>query len=91
MKKNYFTSLFILIYCTVSAQSAFQNITYGEKQEPGLTLLLPNEIEVVENAILQKLEETDNKPETKGALFWKSNKINEFYVFEQVTLLEINK
>jgi len=54
-------------------------------------LQLPNKIEVVENTILQKLEETGYMPETKGALFWKSNKVNGFYVFKQVKLLEINK
>jgi len=89
MMKKYITSLFIFINCSVFAQAVFQNITYGEKQEPGLMLQLPNKVEVVENTILQKLEETGYKPETKGALFWKSNKINGFYVFKQVTLLEL--
>jgi len=70
MKEFYFTSVVILIYCSGFSQSAFQNITNGEKQEPGLTLVLPNKIEVVENAFLQKLEETSYKPEMKGALFW---------------------
>lgn len=69
MKIFYFTSVFILIYCSGFSQAVFQNITYGEKQEPGLMLKLPNKVEVVENTILQKLEETGYKPETKGALF----------------------
>ena len=72
MKIFYFTSVFILIYCSGFSQAVFQNITYGEKQELGLMLKLPNKVEVVENTILQKLEETGYKPETKGALFWKS-------------------
>jgi hypothetical protein len=89
MMKKYITSMFIFINCSVFAQAVFQNITYGEKQEPGLMLQLPNKVEVVENTILQKLEETGYKPETKGALFWKSNKINDFYVFKKVTLREL--
>ncbi|MEO5572235.1 MAG: hypothetical protein ABIT08_14700, partial [Bacteroidia bacterium] len=89
MKKIYLVSLFVLIYCTVSAQAVFQNIIYNEKTEPGLMLQLPNKPESVQNTILQKLEATGYKPETKGALFWKSNKINGFYVFKQVTLPEL--
>ncbi|MEO5569303.1 MAG: hypothetical protein ABIS37_00105 [Bacteroidia bacterium] len=86
MIKIYFTSIFLLLYCSVSAQAVFQNIIFDEKQEPGLMLQLPNKPEVVQNTILQRLEEIGYNPETKGALFWKSNKINGFYVFKQVTL-----
>jgi len=89
MTKIYFTSLLIFIYCSVSAQAVFQNIIYNEKPEPGLVLQIPYKPESVQKTILQKLEETGYKPETKGALFWKSNKINGFYVFKQVTLPEL--
>jgi len=89
MKSLYLTSLFILIYCSASAQAVYQNINYGEKQEPGFMLLLPNEPDVVQNTILKKLEETGYKPETTGALFWKSDKVNGYYVFKQVTLFEL--
>ncbi len=90
MKKIYFTSLFILFYCTVSAQAVYQMIIYDEKPEPGLVLQLPNKPEMVQNTILQKLKEIGYEPETKGALFWKSNKVNGFYVFKQVKLRELN-
>lgn len=89
MKNIYLSSLIILTYCTVSGQAVFQNINYNEKLEPGLVLELPHKTETVQNTILEKLMETGYKPETTGALFWKSNKVNGFYVFKQVTLPEL--
>jgi len=89
MKNIFLSSLIILTYCTVSGQAVFQNINYNEKLEPGLVLELPNKPEIVQKTVLEKLMETGYKPETTGALFWKSDKVNGFYVFKQVTLPEL--
>ncbi len=89
MKKIYLVLLFVLIYFTGNSQAIFQSINYGEKMEPGLMLQLDDKTKVVQNTILEKLEETGYKPETKGALFWKSNTINDFYIFKQVTLPQL--
>lgn len=89
MKNIFLSSLIILTYCTVSGQAVFQNINYNEKLEPGLVLELPNKPEIVQKTVLEKLMVTGYKPETTGALFWKSDKVNGFYVFKQVTLPEL--
>jgi hypothetical protein len=75
---------------TATAQSTFTTITYKEKLQPALTIQLPNTTDVAQSTILQKLKETGYNPETKGMLFWKTNKLNDFYVFDNVQLPELN-
>lgn len=71
---------------TASSQASFTNITIKKNLQPGLVLQLPNNTDVAEGTILQKLKETGYSPETKGKLFWKKNKIDGFYVFEGIQL-----
>ena len=71
---------------TIFAQSAFSAITINKKVQPGLLLHLPNNTDVAEGTLLQKLKETGYKPETSGSLFWKKNKQDGFYVFNGVQL-----
>lgn len=75
---------------SAAAQSSFTTITYKEKLQPALSIQLPNTIEVAEGTILEKLKETGYDPQTKGMFFWKSNKLNDFYVFNNVQLPELN-
>jgi hypothetical protein len=75
---------------TAAAQSSFTTITYKEKLQPALTIQLPNTTEVAQGTILEKLKETGYNPETKGMFFWKTNKLNDFYVFDNVQLPELN-
>src|SRR5581483_1343546 len=75
---------------TADAQSTFTTITFKEKLQPALTIQLPNTTDVAQGTILQKLKETGYDPQTKGMLFWKSNKVNDFYVFNNVLLPELN-
>jgi hypothetical protein len=72
------------------SQSVFTTITINKKIQPGLMLNLPNNTDVAEGTILQKLKETGYTPETKGALFWKKNKLDGFYVFNGITLPALN-
>jgi len=73
-----------------SSQSAFTTITINKNIQPGLVLHLPNNTEVADGTILQKLRETGYSPETKGKFFWKKNKRDGFYVFNGVTLPALN-
>jgi hypothetical protein len=75
---------------TIVAQSAFSAITINKKVQPGLLLHLPNNTNVAEGTLLQKLKETGYKPETSGSLFWKKNKQDGFYVFNGVQLPALN-
>jgi hypothetical protein len=52
----------------------------------GLVLQLPYDEGVSEKFIIDNLKKTGFNPETKGSLFWKQNKINDFYVFKGVML-----
>jgi len=75
---------------TVSAQAAYTTVTINKKIQPGLMLDLPNNTDVAEGTILQKLKETGYSPETKGQLFWKKNKLDGFYVFNGVKLAALD-
>ena len=75
---------------TASSQATFTTITIDKKIQPGLVLQLPNNTDVAENTILQKLKETGYTPETKGELFWKKNKLDGFYVFNGIELAALN-
>lgn len=71
---------------TARAQSSYTTIQYKKNMQPGLVLELPYNTDDVEGAILKKLQQTGYNPETQGHLFWKNNKIDRFYVFNNVTL-----
>ena len=73
-----------------SSQASFTTITIDKKIQPGLVLHLPNNTDVAEGTILQKLKETGYSPETKGTLFWKKNKLDGFYVFNGIALPALN-
>lgn len=73
-----------------SSQATFTTITINKNIQPGLVLHLPNNTDVAEGTILQKLKETGYSPETKGKLFWKKNKLDGFYVFNGITLPALN-
>ena len=75
---------------TASSQATFTTITIDKKIQPGLVLHLPNNTDVAESTILQKLKETGYTPETKGELFWKKNKLDGFYVFNGIALAALN-
>jgi len=75
---------------TALSQASFTPITINKNLQPGLVLHLPNNTEVAEGTILQKLKETGYAPETTGKLFWKKNKLDGFYVFNGITLPALN-
>ena len=89
-----FILLFVFLFAALlnaSSQASFTTITINKNLQPGLVLQLPNNTDVAEGTILQKLKETGYSPETKGKLFWKKNKLDGFYVFNGVELSALNK
>ena len=90
------TRLFVLmaVLCAGTmpalAQSSYSAITINKKLQPGLMLEIPHNTEMAEGTLLQKLKETGYAPETTGAMFWKKNKQDGFYVFNGVTLPALN-
>lgn len=71
---------------TARAQSSSTTIQYNDKMEPALVLELPNTTDDAEGTILEKLKQTGYDPETRGHLFWKKNKTDGFYMFNNVRL-----
>ena len=68
------------------AQSSSTTIQFNNKMQPALVLELANTTGDAEGTILQKLKQTGYNPETQGHLFWKKNKIDGFYVFNNIAL-----
>jgi len=68
------------------AQSSYTTIQLKNSMQPALVLELPNTASEVEGTILQKLKQIGYNPETEGHLFWKKNKIDGFYFFDNVRL-----
>lgn len=86
MKKELLLFVLLLMLGAVHAQSYTAPITYNKVQQQGLVLQLPYSESVSEDFIVDNLKKTGFNPETKGKLFWKQNKINDFFVFKGVTL-----
>ncbi len=91
MKKQYL--LMILLFTgiiTARAQSSYTTIKYNDKMRPALVLEVPTNTEDAEGTILEKLKQTGYNPEKQGALFWKKNKIDGFYYFDNVVLSSVS-
>jgi len=87
MKKQYMLMIVLVTgMIAARAQSSSTTIQFNNKMQPALVLELPNTTDDAEGTILKKLKETGYNPETQGHLFWKKNKIDGFYVFNNVVL-----
>ncbi|RYY62259.1 MAG: hypothetical protein EOO05_03480 [Chitinophagaceae bacterium] len=73
-----------------TAQSTVSPIEIDKKMQQGLRLDLPNNTDMAEGTLLQKLKETGYTPETTGTMFWKKKKQDGFYVFNGVQLPDLN-
>jgi hypothetical protein len=90
MKKiNLLISFMFVFAGLVSAQSMSTTVRYKDNLQPSLVLQLPYSTSVTEGTILKKLNEIGYDPETKGALFWKKNKIDGFFIYSEVTLQQM--
>src|SRR4030095_10789599 len=87
MKKQYLLLIALVIgVVTAKAQSSFTTIKYNQNMTPALVLELPNSASDAEGTILKKLKQIGYNHETQGHLFWKKNKTDGFYVFNNVVL-----
>ncbi len=90
MKNIYilFASIFVFNQIAL-AQSTATTVKYKDNLQPSLLIQLPYSTTVTEGTILKKLREIGYDPETKGALFWKKNKLEGFFIFNEVALPEM--
>ncbi|MET0636575.1 MAG: hypothetical protein ABWZ25_11150 [Chitinophagaceae bacterium] len=77
-------------FSSISGQSTSSTIEIDDKMQPGLRIELASNTDMAEGTLLQKLKETGYKPETTGAMFWKRNTKDGFYVFNGVQLPDLN-
>ena len=90
MKKITFLIFITLITMATLAQSRATSVSYNKETRPAIMLELPYTEEIAEGTIVQKLKEIGYDPETKGALFWKKNTLDGYYVFKDVALRDMN-
>ena len=88
--KTFTLIFFVSIFISSSGQSISTTAVYDEKQQPALSLFLPNKKKVVKGALQGRMNELGYEPESKGALFWKSEKIDGYYIYKGVTLSCMN-
>ncbi len=74
------------IIAGTAAQTSSTTIQYNKVMRPALSVELPNSSDDAEATILQKLKSVGYNPETTGSLFWKNNRKDGFYVFNNVAL-----
>ncbi|HUQ97442.1 MAG TPA: hypothetical protein VM010_07245 [Chitinophagaceae bacterium] len=86
MEKGLATIALFLLIISANAQSYTTAVKYNKVERQGLILQLPYNEAVSEDFIIDNLKKTGFDPETKGKLFWKQSKLNDFYVFKGVTL-----
>jgi hypothetical protein len=84
--KNIFTTILAISagISWASAQSSVSSVSYNKSPQSALMLQLPYDEELSEGFILTNLKKTGYDAETKGRLFWKQNKVNDFYIFKDV-------
>lgn len=90
MKKIIFLILVLIMTIAAFPQSKPTSVSYNKATRPALTLLLPYTEQITEGTIVQKLKEIGYNPETKGALFWKKNTVDGYYIFKDVALRDLN-
>jgi len=87
MRKQYMLIIVLATsIITARAQSSVTTIEYNKTMQPALVLELPNTTNDVEGTIIGKLKQIGYNPETHGHLFWKTNTVDGFYVFNNVVL-----
>ena len=69
---------------SLHSQSSVASVSYNKIKKPALVLQMPYDESISESFIVNNLKKTGYNPETQGALFWKQNQVNGFYVFKDV-------
>lgn len=84
--KALFSFLLFVTGFVASAQSVGTTVKFNKADRPALMLYLPYSEDVANGTIVSKLKEIGYQPETKGALLWKQDKTDGFYVYKGVVL-----
>ncbi|MCG2615134.1 hypothetical protein LZZ85_12615 [Terrimonas sp. NA20] len=72
-----------------TAQTSSTSIQFNKTMRPALSVELMNNTADAEATILERLHSAGYNPETTGSLFWKNNKKDGFYIFNNVSLASV--
>jgi hypothetical protein len=87
MKKTIVAFCMTFLLCAQAfSQASLTTTSYNKKDQSALLLQLPYSEDVAEGFIVANLKKVGYEPESKGSLFWKSNKVNGYYVYKNVRL-----
>lgn len=90
MKKLLLLTCCLFAIGGVFAQTRATSVKFNKTTTPAILLQVPYSVTIAEGAIIQKLKEIGYEPETSGALLWKKNKVDGYYVFKNVSLRDID-
>ncbi|RPD50866.1 hypothetical protein [Paracnuella aquatica] len=80
----------LLTATAAGAQTRPTSVKFNKANTPAIQLQVPYSEEIAEGAIIQKLKEIGYEPETSGALLWKKNTVDGYYVFKNVSLRDLD-
>ena len=75
---------------TAGAQTRATSVKFNKTVTPAIQLQVPYSEDIAEGAIIQKLKEIGYEPQTSGALLWKKNTVDGYYVFKNVSLRDLD-
>ena len=83
--------IFILLLSSILTVNSFgqayeTSTTFKKKSTPAIAIEVPYTTEIAEGTLITRLDQAGADIEKKGALFWKSNKIDGYLTFKGTTL-----
>ena len=84
--KTFAVAIFVSICISASGQSLITTATYEEEERPALSLVLSHKQKTVKGALQGRMNDLGYEPESKGAFFWKSEKIGGYFIYKGVLL-----
>ncbi len=85
-------TLFVGLSVAVSgfSQAYETSTTFKKKPVPAIAIEVPYTEEIAEGTLISRLDKAGADIEKKGALFWKSNKIDGFLTYKETSLPDLN-
>lgn len=90
MHKTFTSILVSAISFTTFGQAYETSTTFKKNSSPAIAIEVPYTTEIAEGTLITRLDQAGADIEKKGALFWKSNKIDGFLTYKGTTLPDLN-
>jgi hypothetical protein len=89
MPKTFILLLLLILTLTSYGQAYETSTTFKKNATPALAIEVPYATEIAEGTLITRLDQAGADIEKKGALFWKSNKIDGFLTFKNTALPDL--